>query len=393
VDDDRILCDSPDHQTYQNWSYLLIVGFAFGVPGVVFYSLYMRRRKYKKHQEENRELVERVCKKLEMTDTKANVLVQEVRAGQDVAFLLQSYKPTQHYWECWDMLRKLILVGLVLLVGRGSPLQVLVAVLMSGAFLCLHVKQWPFKDTYDNVFRMLTEIHVFITFTVCLALRGETRDGDDPSTVEFENQVTWGTFVAFVLLVPFAFVVTVGLKLRHARELMDRKQPSKEERLRHSAHRVLRGFGDDQDAVELSEMFKRIEGEIENDEKVGQLTDSDRRTLKWVREELDFDDGMENLDTIRNALDQLQLLQTEQVSDDKGVDASSEVRKIREAIVAKTAVEDGVFLSHYQMYGPDVMDLKSSLVEAGKHPTACLCAFFVDGKCCRALRSTYDRQL
>lgn len=393
MDDDRILCDSPDHQTYQNWSYLLIVGFAFGVPGVVFYSLYMRRRKYKKHQEENRELVERVCKKLEMTDTKANVLVQEVRAGQDVAFLLQSYKPTQHYWECWDMLRKLILVGLVLLVGRGSPLQVLVAVLMSGAFLCLHVKQWPFKDTYDNVFRMLTEIHVFITFTVCLALRGETRDGDDPSTVEFENQVTWGTFVAFVLLVPFAFVVTVGLKLRHARELMDREQPSKEERLRLSAHRVLRGFGDDQDAVELSEMFKRIEGEIENDEKVGQLTDSDRRTLKWVREELDFDDGMENLDTIRNALDQLQLLQTEQVSDDKGVDASSEVRKIREAIVAKTAVEDGVFLSHYQMYGPDVMDLKSSLVEAGKHPTACLCAFFVDGKCCRALRSTYDRQL
>ena len=73
MDDDRILCDSPDHQTYQNWSYLLIVGFAFGVPGVVFYSLYMRRRKYKKHQEENRELVERVCKKLEMTDTKTHI--------------------------------------------------------------------------------------------------------------------------------------------------------------------------------------------------------------------------------------------------------------------------------------------------------------------------------
>lgn len=33
---------------------------------------------------------------------------------------MNAFKPQYLYWECLDMLRKLLLVGMVLLVGRGT---------------------------------------------------------------------------------------------------------------------------------------------------------------------------------------------------------------------------------------------------------------------------------
>jgi hypothetical protein len=58
------------------------------------------------------------------------------------------------------MLRKLALVGLVILVGRGSVAQIAAGTLLSFGFLALHVKVWPLKNTEDNMLRACSEIHV-----------------------------------------------------------------------------------------------------------------------------------------------------------------------------------------------------------------------------------------
>ena len=121
VDDDRIFCESTAHRTYWQISMLLIVLFAVGVPVSVFNFLLRRRREYDRNQQDNKELIEKVVSRLDqqasadsrapaalskytssstMTVTKANILLREVRDGQDVAFLLSSYKPSRHYWEC-----------------------------------------------------------------------------------------------------------------------------------------------------------------------------------------------------------------------------------------------------------------------------------------------------
>ena len=65
-----------------------------------------------------------------------------------------------------DMLRKLILVGLVLLVGRGSVAQLCAAMILSFAFFSLHMKTWPYKIEQDNILRATTEAHVFIVIMV-----------------------------------------------------------------------------------------------------------------------------------------------------------------------------------------------------------------------------------
>ncbi len=403
MDDDRILCESTAHQVFKQISTLLIGFFAVGVPLSVFYFLMKRRMKYDQNQQDNKQLIERVVTRLNpdeqtsngsraepeeaeeaeeaeegaqgsscfscsmtlptrkytITDTKANILVREVLHGHDVAFLLSSYKPARHYWECLDMLRKFCLVGAVLFVPRGSAAQVLLAVLMSGAFLTWHVKQWPFKDTNDNIFRMFTEVHVFITFAVCLALRGSARD--DNGT--FEEKATAGTFWSFIVLVPGGFVATVFWKLRVAQALMRQRPESQTDRLRQAAERVLKGFGDDQDCAELKKMFEEIQGQILDEQKNQELTDEDRRILFWVREELDLESAMNDKDTIKEARAKLRL--PEWQSSDTETNVSSTVQEIRDTIVKNATCEDGVFLSHYQMYGPDVMDLKGALVKAG----------------------------
>ena len=255
-----------------------------------------------------------------------------------------------------DMLRKFCLVGVVLFVPRGSAAQVLVAVLMSGFFLTWHVKQWPFKDTHDNVFRAVTEVHVFITFAVCLALRGAARDEEG----SFEQVASALTFLSFLVLVPGGFVVTAFLKLRVAQKLLKQRPESATDRLRQAAERVLKGFGDDQDCEELMNMFDEIQNEISEKLKNQQLTDDDRRILFWVREELDLESTMDDNDTISRALRTFPELQPTAETN-----VSKIVQEIREKIVESTRCEDGVFLSHYQMYGPDVMDLKGALVKAG----------------------------
>ena len=64
---------------------------------------------------------------------------------------MDAYSPRYLYWEALDMLRKLALVGLVLLVGRGSTAQLACALLLSFGFFALQVKVCPYKIDQDNV--------------------------------------------------------------------------------------------------------------------------------------------------------------------------------------------------------------------------------------------------
>ena len=80
------------------------------------------------------------------------------------------FQPAYLYWEALDMIRKLFLVGLVLIVGRGSIAQLTTAIALSFFFFALHMRSWPYKVHSDNMFRAATELHVFIVITTALVL-------------------------------------------------------------------------------------------------------------------------------------------------------------------------------------------------------------------------------
>ena len=62
-------------------------------------------------------------------------------------------KPNFVYWEALDMIRKFMLVGVVLLVRRGSIAQLCLAIFLSFGFFSLQMKTWPYKHEEDNMVR------------------------------------------------------------------------------------------------------------------------------------------------------------------------------------------------------------------------------------------------
>ena len=78
-------------------------------------------------------------------------------------------------------------------------------------FFALQVKVCPYKISEDNVFRAITELHVYIVICSALTLQKI----DLTREVISANAYDWTLFTTFILMVPVAFVVTVVAKVRH----------------------------------------------------------------------------------------------------------------------------------------------------------------------------------
>ena len=120
--------------------------------------------------------------------------------------------------EALDMLRKLALVGLVLLVGRGTVAQLTIAIVLSFGFFALQMRTWPYKLYQDNLLRASTEMHVFIVITTALVFKQDLRW--EPWGIDVYDYVL---FFSFIILVPFAAVATVVAKLRHVQRVLKRE--------------------------------------------------------------------------------------------------------------------------------------------------------------------------
>ena len=114
------------------------------------------------------------------------------------------------------MLRKLTLVGLVLVAGRGSTFQLSIAIVMSLLFFAVHILTLPYKVMADNAFRAATELHVFIAIAVALIHKTDL----SMETVTADAYVA-ALFISFILLVPVAFVASIFAKVRHMSQVVE----------------------------------------------------------------------------------------------------------------------------------------------------------------------------
>ena len=113
-----------------------------------------------------------------------------------------------------DMVRKLFLVGLVLMFGRGTSLQLGTTCFVATLFMLAHTRFVPYKLSQDNLLRGTTELHTLFTILLAALIK---RDGDDESSRAVYDVVAVATFVGLVAL---PFVVIVGLQLRDIQTLM-----------------------------------------------------------------------------------------------------------------------------------------------------------------------------
>lgn len=69
------------------------------------------------------------------------------------------------------MVRKLVLVGMLVIAGRGSAAQLFLGVLVSCTSLVLQVTLQPYKHWEDNVFKAAVELHIFLVVVCALVIK------------------------------------------------------------------------------------------------------------------------------------------------------------------------------------------------------------------------------
>eukprot|EP01045_Picozoa_sp_COSAG04_P011833 COSAG04_NODE_775_length_10405_cov_20.166214_3_plen_71_part_00 len=64
------------------------------------------------------------------------------------------------YWEIVELIRKLILAGLIGIAARGSVLQTVVATAISFVFFALAFRELPYNNSRLNTVKVLSELQL-----------------------------------------------------------------------------------------------------------------------------------------------------------------------------------------------------------------------------------------
>ena len=110
------------------------------------------------------------------------------------------------------MVRKLTLVGLLVVMGRGTVAQLFAAVCISCVSLVLQVHLQPYRHWEDNAFKIAVEVHIFLVVTIAPVLKDlDSLDGANEEVwgKGFYDTILVGSFIAAIVL---GFVWTVCLK-------------------------------------------------------------------------------------------------------------------------------------------------------------------------------------
>jgi hypothetical protein len=257
------------------------------------------------------------------------------------------------YTEPLEMLRKLLLIGISVLLGRGSGLwQLVLGIISTFAFFGLFLAVRPFRLWQDNALRLLCEVHVFI-----FLLGGLISEMPSDRLAALDTSlVAWILMFFLVALVPLAFIAAMVSKLDLLCHLHDiagqTEQEDTDVATQKQFQRAMVGLASEQEMRNLNSVVTEIRIEMGWD-----LSPADMRTLAWIREELALPLEMKNQEIMETASEQLQLETTDSPL------GSSRINLIAAALAerAKSTAQPGVFLSHYQVHGPDVMALKLEL--------------------------------
>ena len=208
--DYSIDCDDATHKFYEYIAFLMILLFSFGIPlsmMVIMTRTQIQRRKDFSTPEWNY-IARRGATQLahdKVNEIKDTMI--DISLGTLYGSLVNAYRPGHFRWECFDMIRKLLLVGMLTLVQQGSVLQICVGITTSFVFFAAHIRSLPFRHIEDNVLKATTETHLFIILILALTLKSglENKKFDE----QFYDTVCTVLFITFV---PVAAVVCIGHK-------------------------------------------------------------------------------------------------------------------------------------------------------------------------------------
>ena len=266
VEDFSISCLSSRHPTYTLVAWVYIALVAFGVPLQMAWQMVRRMQEYKNGSSSGggRFVARRVADELKVDDVMAADAIRDVATGREYSFLVNAYKPRYYYWEGYDMVRKLMLVGMLVIFSRGSVTQLFMAIIISFGSFALQVKLAPYRHAEDNLLKAMIEAHIFLIVSIALALKGLEADNEYAG---YKNYYDGALIAGFVVAVPVSFFGAILAKRRvignALREAAAASTDDQSTEARKRAVRLLQlGLTSNDDMRLLSEYFRRLDAMV-----------------------------------------------------------------------------------------------------------------------------------
>jgi len=133
-----------------------------------------------------------------------------------IAFLWREFKPELWWWEVVELLKRVVLVGLMQLVWYGEVLQVLLGTLLAMSFLLFQLAASPYADPSLNLVASISSYCLVVFFFMCIALKysslTDTADIAEKMSEAQEDVYTYDAAVltALTLASIFASVIIAG---------------------------------------------------------------------------------------------------------------------------------------------------------------------------------------
>jgi hypothetical protein len=101
------------------------------------------------------------------------MLVNNSLSRQRFGFLVGDYKNEYYYWECLELIRKVLLTGILIFCKQGSLLQIVIGMGIMLTFIVGLALARPYADRVSNSVKLATDISLFITLVCALMLKGD----------------------------------------------------------------------------------------------------------------------------------------------------------------------------------------------------------------------------
>eukprot|EP01045_Picozoa_sp_COSAG04_P001913 COSAG04_NODE_66_length_29513_cov_208.948732_6_plen_1234_part_00 len=267
ADDDRIFCGTANERVFSSipvslsTASVVVIGlFGVGIPlGFGFKICWKDRQKEREVSEADVDSIrnsvyrEEDHHKFGADDRRlARATIRQVLELDRYSFLTYAYSPLCPFWESIDLIRKLCLVGLVVLVGRGSEAQIAAGNAISFGFFAAHMKVWPMKTNYDNYLRAACEVHVCMSITVAFVLKG-----DLSHEIVHRDFYDWVLVISGGCCVGLAGFLCVWMKMKQLRQMQRAAVQNKDTPEKAAYMRFKAGLSNPKDRKVLKEYLQR----------------------------------------------------------------------------------------------------------------------------------------
>ena len=123
----------------------------------------------------------------------------------NLSFLYKAYRKQYWWFEIYELLRKLLLTGLIIFIAAGTATQIAIACIICAVTMCLHLRLRPYEARGDDILQGFSLAEVLLVTYCALLLKLDLTGADEVSVHIFDVVLITTNAVVVLGIMPASF--------------------------------------------------------------------------------------------------------------------------------------------------------------------------------------------